>query len=232
MIPALEAYNIEAIFVMDNASYHLVPFPGSVDVMVWKNKTEAANFMNNPTGQNIYATDDNPNPDISHNVSIPFSKGHKFPAGGDTLSLMQEKATAWLDAYADQYGIIRNITYADQICLEHGHHILLTPPYHPELQPIEKLWRNVKNFVARMFAGNRSVNELWDHVRLGFSTYGTPFYCEKNVEDARKFEKLYSTPGAHALSLRIDGGDEEEEANSDIEEHYTSCSDSNSDDDD
>ena len=157
----------------------------------------------------------------------------------------------WLDAYADQYNITRNITYADQICREHGHHILLIPPYHPELQPIEKLWRNVKMYVVRLFVGSRSLNELWDHVRLGFLTSIVhmqltvhiiskgfpsmvhPFSVKRMfIDDARKFEILYNTPGAHALSLRIDGGDEEEEANSDIAEHYTSCSGSNSDDDD
>jgi len=29
-----------------------------------------------------------------------------------------------------------------------GHHILLTPPYHPELQPIERLWAVLKNTFA------------------------------------------------------------------------------------
>ena len=31
---------------------------------------------------------------------------------------------------------------------ENGHKILRTPPYHPELQPIEKCWGVVKNHVA------------------------------------------------------------------------------------
>ncbi len=139
---------------------------------------------------------------------------------------MQKKATLWLDEHATNYNIIRNKTYASQICLEHGHHILLTPPYHPELQPIEKLWRNVKMWVARNFSGNRSMLDLWDHVRQAFSIYGTAYYCKKNVEDARVFEKLYSTPGASALSLRIDGNDVEEEASSDNDEHFSPCSDS------
>jgi len=37
----------------------------------------------------------------------------------------------------------------DEIAAEQGHKILRTPPYHPELQPIEICWAVVKNHVAR-----------------------------------------------------------------------------------
>ena len=37
----------------------------------------------------------------------------------------------------------------DKIAEKHGHTILRTPPYHPELQPIETCWAIVKNHVAR-----------------------------------------------------------------------------------
>lgn len=37
----------------------------------------------------------------------------------------------------------------DNIAQKHGHSILRTPPYHPELQPIETCWAIVKNHVAQ-----------------------------------------------------------------------------------
>ena len=37
----------------------------------------------------------------------------------------------------------------DNIVRKHGHSILRTPPYHPELQPIETCWAIVKNHVAQ-----------------------------------------------------------------------------------
>ena len=37
----------------------------------------------------------------------------------------------------------------DEIAMEHGHEILRTPPYHPELQPIEMCWAVLKNQIAR-----------------------------------------------------------------------------------
>ena len=41
-------------------------------------------------------------------------------------------------------------TYAiDEIAEQAGHEVLRTPPYHPELQPIETCWGVVKNDIAR-----------------------------------------------------------------------------------
>eukprot|EP00237_Pycnococcus_provasolii_P002599 CAMPEP_0119197360 /NCGR_PEP_ID=MMETSP1316-20130426/13709_1 /TAXON_ID=41880 /ORGANISM="Pycnococcus provasolii, Strain RCC2336" /LENGTH=180 /DNA_ID=CAMNT_0007193157 /DNA_START=46 /DNA_END=584 /DNA_ORIENTATION=+ len=53
----------------------------------------------------------------------------------------------------------------------YGHKCLFTPPYHPELQPIEKLWRDVKMYVARKFVGERNMKELWSQVLDGFRIY-------------------------------------------------------------
>jgi transposase len=52
------------------------------------------------------------------------------------------------------YGIIkqhktRNPRYKlDTLLHEHGHNVLRLPPYHPEFNPIEKIWAIVKNWVA------------------------------------------------------------------------------------
>ena len=35
-----------------------------------------------------------------------------------------------------------------EIANEYGHFVKYTPPYHPELQPIEKIWGNIKNKIA------------------------------------------------------------------------------------
>lgn len=36
----------------------------------------------------------------------------------------------------------------DKVMAEHGHVVLRLPPYHPELNPIEKIWGIVKNRIA------------------------------------------------------------------------------------
>ncbi|KAG6942669.1 hypothetical protein JG687_00018923 [Phytophthora cactorum] len=38
---------------------------------------------------------------------------------------------------------------ANRIANEHGHYLLYTPLYHPELQPIEMVWGRVKHRTAR-----------------------------------------------------------------------------------
>ena len=46
--------------------------------------------------------------------------------------------------------MVRSPTYAlDEIAARQGHEVLRTPPYHPELQPIEPCWGVVKNQIAR-----------------------------------------------------------------------------------
>ena len=41
-------------------------------------------------------------------------------------------------------------TYAVvQIAKDYGHEVLFTPPYHPELQPIEKIWGVAKNMLRQ-----------------------------------------------------------------------------------
>ncbi|GMF14055.1 unnamed protein product [Phytophthora lilii] len=46
-------------------------------------------------------------------------------------------------------------TYAvHRIANENGHTLLYTPPYHPELQPIELVWGRVKTRIARNPADN------------------------------------------------------------------------------
>lgn len=37
----------------------------------------------------------------------------------------------------------------DELAADHGHKVLRTPPYHPELQPIETCWGVVKNHIAK-----------------------------------------------------------------------------------
>ena len=91
-----------------------------------------------------------------HNILSP----HSAP----TIKCKKDKIRSWLEQNniplstdclkAEMIDILNKIapppTYIiDEIATEHGHEILRTPPYHPELQPIETCWGVVKNQVAR-----------------------------------------------------------------------------------
>ena len=100
---------------------------------------------------------------------------------------------------AAREGIRVNITRFQEACAEYGHHQpLMTPPYHPELQPIEELWRDVKQYVARKFAGTRTMTDLREHVQDGFRKYGTAQFIQQKVGRAREMERKYREEGVFA----------------------------------
>lgn len=82
-----------------------------------------------------------------------------FPKKSDSMKKLKEwlthNETPWTDDMlkAELYSLCARLApkpeYSlDRIASKHGHTILRTPPYHPELQPIETCWAVVKNHVA------------------------------------------------------------------------------------
>ena len=174
--PALAANNLEGILVMDNASYHLTPAAGSVNPKSWTKKADATEFLDK--------------------YGIPYRAG-KAPRG-DSLVQLQAIAADWLEAHAEERGIMTGVTRLQYACKRWGHHVIFTPPYHPELQPIEELWRDVKMYVARNFAGTRSMAELREHVFTGFRKYGTREHTQSKVARVREWERKYTEEGVFA----------------------------------
>lgn len=91
-----------------------------------------------------------------HNVLSPIS--------APTPSCKKEKIRSWLERNnfpvkedclkAELVELLTKVgpqpTYLlDEIAGEWGHEVLRTPPYHPELQPIETCWGIIKNEIAR-----------------------------------------------------------------------------------
>ena len=69
--------------------------------------------------------------------------------------------------------------------------VLLTPPYHPELQPIEMLWSNVKQRCARQYSNGRTMAQLEAQLRAAFVEYGTADNCASLIAKVRKIEERY-----------------------------------------
>jgi transposase len=51
---------------------------------------------------------------------------------------------------------------------EHGHRILRSPPHHPEFNPIEKIWAQLKNWVATRNITFK-INDVIEFAREKFS---------------------------------------------------------------
>jgi transposase len=78
----------------------------------------------------------------------------------------------------------------DEIARSHGHEVIRTPPYHPELQPIEICWGIVKNHVVRNC--DFTMNNLIEQLDSGFDKV-TSKTCTKIVAKMRKIEDEFWT---------------------------------------
>jgi len=78
----------------------------------------------------------------------------------------------------------------DEIARSHGHEVVRTPPYHPELQPIEIYWGVVKNHVARKC--DFTMKNLIEQLASGFSKV-TADTCSKIIAKVRKVEDKFWT---------------------------------------
>ena len=73
----------------------------------------------------------------------------------------------------------------DEIARLHGHEVIRTPPYHPELQPIETCWGVVKNHVARNC--DFTMDNLSKQLDSGFNKVSKET-CAKIIAKVRKIE--------------------------------------------
>jgi transposase len=78
----------------------------------------------------------------------------------------------------------------DEIARSHGHEVIRTPPYHPELQPIETCWGVVKNHIARN--SDFTMKNLIQQLEAGFDKV-TGKTCAEIIEKVRKIEDEFWT---------------------------------------
>src|SRR5687768_6145079 len=71
---------------------------------------------------------------------------------------------------------------------EQGHEILRTPPYHPELQPIETCWAVVKNQIARK--SKFTMAHLLEQLDDAFDSV-TEETCSGLIKKVREVEDKY-----------------------------------------
>jgi hypothetical protein len=82
------------------------------------------------------------------------------------------------------------IYIVDEIARSYGHEVIRTPPYHPELQPIETCWGVVKNHVGRKC--DFTMNNLIEQLNSGFNKV-TAKTCTEIIAKVRKIEDDFWT---------------------------------------
>jgi len=130
-----------------------------------------------------------------HNVLTEYS--------APTANSSKAKIRTWLEANkipckedclkVELVEVLRKIapepTYEiDVIAQKHGHEIIRTPPYHPELQPIEICWGVVKNEVARHC--DFTMDNLKIQLETAFEKV-TAETCQKIIKKVRSVENRF-----------------------------------------
>ncbi|OQR87255.1 hypothetical protein ACHHYP_20409 [Achlya hypogyna] len=104
-----------------------------------------------------------------------------------------------------------------EIAREFNHVVLFTPPYHPELQPIEIIWACVKNRIGASPA--KTMPELCEKLEASLHQVSSPTWLGA-LKRVHKFEDMYlkSTDNEPLADIDDDDSDDEEGATDLIEE--------------
>jgi transposase len=81
--------------------------------------------------------------------------------------LLREELKAELKRYLTEHPGI-NRTEVSKLMQANGHQLIYTPPYLPGVQPIERLWAYVKNYVASQYQSGRTMPQLLQQTYKGF----------------------------------------------------------------
>lgn len=80
--------------------------------------------------------------------------------------------------------------FITQLATEHGHHVLLLPVHHPELNPIELVWAIVKNECARLLRTGMPFREVRQQLEAALAKISATT-CHKLYETVQQTEALY-----------------------------------------
>ena len=120
-----------------------------------------------------------------------------------TPSCSKERIRAWLMANqipceknclkAELIAVLQKVVSppiyeVDEMAKKRGHEVVRTPPYHPELQPIEVCWGVVKNHIARNC--DFTLSNLKIQLEEGF-TQVTPSICAKIIAKIKAKEDQF-----------------------------------------
>lgn len=138
--------------------------------------------MDNASYHNLLSPHSAPTPVCSKKKIRDWLENNNIACGEDCLK-------------AEMVEILRKVapspTYIiDEIAKEHGHEVIRTPPYHPELQPIETCWGVVKNHMARNC--DFSMKNMEKQLDKGFAKV-TAKTCATIIKKVREKEDCFWT---------------------------------------
>jgi hypothetical protein len=173
--------------VLDNAAYHKPRDESWVTAGSQQNKHELAHQLLDLGVEELTT---------STGRSVP---SHLFEAavsaGGPTKDDLVAAVKKWLEEHPDN-----NKTVVEQLMSDAGHSIIYTPPFCPEVQPIELLWAKIKRYVAEHAVINRSLNEARSQTEDAFELI-TSAFCQSIVKHCHDWiDSFLATDAAEDLA--------------------------------
>ena len=149
--------------VLDNASYHAPRDETWISASQSKNKHSLAHQLLDLQVAQLITVD------AAHRVVPAELFGAKLSEGGPSKADLLAAVRKFLEEHPEH-----NRTVIEQLMSDRGYSLIYTPPFCPEVQPIELLWAEVKRYVADRCYHKRSPAEARAQTEEGFErvTYG------------------------------------------------------------
>jgi len=174
------------ILILDNAAYHKTRDETWITAATSQTKHELAHQLIDLGVTQLTRTNGKVVP--SHGFEASISNGG--PSKEDLIAAVQQ----WLEQHPDH-----NKTVVEQLMSDAGHTLIYTPPFCPEVQPIELLWAKVKRYVADRSTLNRSINEARQQTEEGFEQI-TKMFCNSIVKHCHNWiDNFIQTESAEEL---------------------------------
>jgi hypothetical protein len=150
LLPTFKEFypNQKMYLVLDNAGYHKPRDETWISAAKSQNKHELAHQLLDLGVTQLTTIDDR------HRIIPAHLFGATIGEGGPSKDDLIKAVEDWLDEHPDQ-----NRTVVEQLMSDAGHSLIFTPPFCPEVQPIELLWAAIKREVASQSTLNRSMTE-------------------------------------------------------------------------
>lgn len=163
MFPGKKMY-----LVLDNAAYHKPRDESWISASKAMNKHELAHQLLDLGVQELTTARGTVVP--SHRFGADIGTGG--PSKDDLIAAVEK----WLAEHPDY-----NRTVIEQLFDDIGYSLIYTPPFCPEVQPIELLWAKVKRYVADRSTHNRSKTEAREQTEEAFEQV-TKLFCNSIIK--------------------------------------------------
>ena len=174
--------------VMDNAGYHRPRDESWVSSSKAQNKHALAHLLLDLGVSQLTTSGAQPRTVPAHRFEASIGEGG--PSKEDLLAAVQK----WLAEHPDH-----NRTVVEQLMSDAGHALVYTPPYCPEVQPIELLWAKVKHYVAARSTNGRSLTQARQQTEEGFEAV-TKMFCNSIVKHCHDWiDQFLQTDAAEDL---------------------------------